>query len=118
MLGEALLFSGTDLVGSAWRFAQPILVVWAPSPAEDFPNYPAGSWGPKAAFDLIESDGRKWLEVVNRGVIEQVPLFSSCDAVFQHNIAMALKPEVYVPGDFIIKKDDVGREMYFLVRGD
>jgi glucose-6-phosphate 1-dehydrogenase len=118
MLGDAMLFSRTDLVESAWRIAQPILDVWAAGPAEDFPNYPAGSWGPKAAFDLIEREGRKWLEVVNRSVIEQVPLFSACDAIFQHNIAMALKPEVYAPGDFIVRKGDLGREMYFLVNGE
>jgi glucose-6-phosphate 1-dehydrogenase len=118
MLGDAMLFSRTDLVESAWRIAQPILDVWAATPAEDFPNYPSGSWGPKAAFDLIERDGRQWLEVVNRGVIEQVPLFEACDAVFQHNIAMALKPEVHAPGDFIIRKGEVGREMYFLVKGE
>jgi glucose-6-phosphate 1-dehydrogenase len=118
MLGDAMLFSRTDLVESAWRIAQPILDVWAATPAEDFPNYPAGSWGPKAAFDLIERDGRKWLEVVNRSVVEQVPLFQACNAVFQHNIAMTLKPEVYAPGDFIVRKGDVGREMYFLVKGE
>jgi len=118
MLGDAMLFSRTDLVESAWKIAQPILDVWAASPAEDFPNYPAGSWGPKAAFDLIERDGRKWLEVVNRSVIAQVPLFSACDAIFQHNIAMALKPEVYAPGDLIVRKGDIGREMYFLVNGE
>jgi len=118
MLGDAMLFSRTDLVESAWKIAQPILDVWAASPAEDFPNYPAGSWGPKAAFDLIERDGRKWLEVVNRSVIEQVPLFSACDAIFQHNIAMALKPEVYAPGDLIVRKGDIGREMYVLVNGE
>ncbi len=117
MLGDAMLFSRTDLVESAWRIAQPILDVWAATPAQDFPNYPAGSWGPKDAYDLIERDGRKWLEVVNRGVVEQVPLFQSCDAIFQHNIAMVLKPDVFAPGDFIIRKGDVGHEMYFLVKG-
>ena len=65
-----------------------------------------------------ERDGRTWLEVINRGVIEQVPLFQACDAVFQHNISMALRPDVYLPGDFIIRKGDVGSEMFFLVKGE
>ncbi len=118
MLGDAMLFSRTDLVESAWRIAQPILDAWAETPADDFPNYPAGSWGPKTAFDLIERDGRKWLEVVNRSVIETVPLFQACDAIFQHNIAMTLKPNVCAPGELIITKGDVGQEMYFLVKGE
>ncbi|MGH7322070.1 MAG: glucose-6-phosphate dehydrogenase, partial [Candidatus Rokuibacteriota bacterium] len=70
MIGDATLFSRTDLVETAWRVAQPILGVWGSTPPTDFPNYPAGSWGPKAAFDLIERDGRKWFEIVNRDVLE------------------------------------------------
>src|SRR5207244_3111134 len=52
MTGDATLFSRTDLVETAWRVAQPILDYWAEAPVQDFPNYPSGSWGPKAAFDL------------------------------------------------------------------
>ena len=29
-------------------------------PASHFPNYVAGSWGPKEADDFIERDGRRW----------------------------------------------------------
>src|SRR5438067_1780549 len=49
MIGDATLFSRSDLVESAWRIAQPFLDAWAQNPPSDFPNYPAGSWGPKAA---------------------------------------------------------------------
>lgn len=118
MLGDQMLFSRSDLVETAWRIAQPVLDVWASTPADDFPNYPAGSWGPKAAFDLIERDGRKWLEVVNRGVIETVPLFQGCDAIFQHKLAMVLKPVVAAPGELVIRKGDRGNEMYVLVQGE
>jgi CRP-like cAMP-binding protein len=31
---------------------------------------------------------------------------------------MVLEPQVVGPGDFVIRKGDVGRAMYFLVRGD
>jgi glucose-6-phosphate 1-dehydrogenase len=117
MLGDAMLFSRTDLVEAAWRIVQPVLDAWAASPGE-LPGYPAGSWGPKTAFDLIERDGRTWLEVVNRGVIETVPLFRACDAIFQRHIGMVLRPEVVEPGDFVIRKGDVGHAMYFLVRGE
>ena len=74
MIGDATLFSRTDLVEAAWRIAQPMLDAWTATTPHDFPNYPAGSWGPKAAFDLIERDGRQWVEVVNRDMLEQVPL--------------------------------------------
>jgi glucose-6-phosphate 1-dehydrogenase len=42
-----------------WEIVQPILDAWASRKA-DFPNYAAGTWGPKAADELIERDGQKW----------------------------------------------------------
>jgi glucose-6-phosphate 1-dehydrogenase len=117
MIGDAMLFSRTDLVEAAWRIAQPILDAWASEPPDGFPNYPAGSWGPKAAFDLIERDGRRWLETIHREVLEKVPLFAGCDPVFLHNLALVLRPVVRSRGEPVIRKGDPGREMYFLSRG-
>ena len=37
--------------------------------------------------------------------------------VFLHNLAMMLKPVVYSPGDYILRKGEVGKEMYFICRG-
>jgi glucose-6-phosphate 1-dehydrogenase len=118
MCGDAMLFSRTDLVESAWRIAQPILDEWAADASIELHGYPAGSWGPKAAFDLIERDGRKWLEVVNRGAVETVPLFQGCDAIFQHHLTMVLHPEVVAADQFLIRKGDVGHQMYFLLHGE
>jgi glucose-6-phosphate 1-dehydrogenase len=60
LVGDATLFSRTDLVEQAWRIAQPMLDVWRALPARDFPNYTAGTWGPKSAEDLLARDGRSW----------------------------------------------------------
>jgi glucose-6-phosphate 1-dehydrogenase len=60
MLGDPTLFARADEVSAAWRFMTPILQTWESSPPPEFPNYPAGTWGPKASFDLIEQDGRVW----------------------------------------------------------
>lgn len=117
MIGDATLFSRTDLVESAWRVAQPVVDSWAKAPATEFPNYPAGSWGPKAAFDLIERDGRQWIEVINRAVFEKIPLFQGCDAIALSNLAMMLQPMVYSPGDFVIRKGEMGTTMYIISRG-
>jgi glucose-6-phosphate 1-dehydrogenase len=73
MTGDATLFSRTDLVEAAWRIAQPVLAAWADTAPEDFPNYPAGSWGPKAAFDLIEHDGRRWVKITKPATVGQGP---------------------------------------------
>lgn len=96
---------------------QPILEVWSAQAPTDFPNDSVGSWGPKAAFDLIERDGRRWIEVLNRDVLERVPLFAECDAVFLSNLALVLHPVVARPGDWLIRKGALGQAMYIINRG-
>jgi glucose-6-phosphate 1-dehydrogenase len=117
MNGDATLFSRTDLVETAWRIAQPMLDVWKSEPA-DFPNYPAGSWGPKAAFDLIERDGRKWDEILNREILEKVPLFEGAETVLLASLIMALKSVVFQPGDVVIQKGEINHELYLISRGE
>lgn len=59
MKGDSALFTRWDEVEYAWRFVDNIAKVWAEE-EPDFPNYPAGTWGPPAAKELIERDGRRW----------------------------------------------------------
>ncbi len=117
MIGDATLFSRTDLVEIAWRIAQPLLDTWKADEPRDFPNYPAGSWGPRAAYDLIESDGRHWLEIINREVLEKVPLFQGSPAPFLQSLTMMLKADVFNAGDYVFRRGDPGSEMYFIARG-
>jgi glucose-6-phosphate 1-dehydrogenase len=60
MVGDSTLFHRTDMVEAAWRIATPILDAWRGRPPPDFPNYAAGAWGPVAADELIQQDGRRW----------------------------------------------------------
>ncbi len=60
IIGDSTLFAREDEVFNSWKLLTPLLDNWAKNPPKDFPNYPAGSWGPKAADQLIEADGRKW----------------------------------------------------------
>jgi glucose-6-phosphate 1-dehydrogenase len=60
MLGDPTLFARADEVSAAWRFITPILEGWAGQPPPALPNYAAGTWGPAAATELIERDGRSW----------------------------------------------------------
>ena len=61
MSGDATLFARRDEVEQAWKFIDEIEHAWHTSqtPPPLFP-YPAGSWGPKEADELIERDGRTW----------------------------------------------------------
>jgi glucose-6-phosphate 1-dehydrogenase len=59
MRGDATLFDRADCVEAAWALVDPLLEAWHNArPA--FPNYAAGSWGPREADELIERDGRHW----------------------------------------------------------
>ncbi len=58
--GDSTLFTRKDEVEIEWSLITPILEYWANSPASRFPNYAAGTWGPKAADTLLETDGRAW----------------------------------------------------------
>ncbi|RNC67949.1 MAG: glucose-6-phosphate dehydrogenase [Desulfuromonadales bacterium] len=62
--GDATLFMRSDQVESAWSVISPLLDVWESVPPADFPDYPAGSWGPEAADLLIAKDGHSWLQPV------------------------------------------------------
>ena len=118
MLGDATLFSRSDLVETAWKIAQPMLDAWEANPPKDYPNYPAGSWGPVAAYDLIERDGRRWSEVINRSVLDRVPLFKGANDTLMHTLTLALCPAAAGAGEEIVRKGDVGQEMYFICRGN
>ena len=117
MIGDGSLFSSVELVESAWRIAQPILDSWAINKPGDFPNYAAGSWGPKTAFDWIAEDGRKWLELINCETLARVPLFQPCRTILLASLMMTLKPAVYAAGDYIVTQGETGSEMYFINRG-
>ncbi|HWF07051.1 MAG TPA: glucose-6-phosphate dehydrogenase [Bryobacteraceae bacterium] len=60
MIGDATLFQRADMVEAGWAVVEPVLDVWKALPARSFPNYAAGSWGPKEAEELIRRDGRRW----------------------------------------------------------
>ena len=61
MEGDATLFMRADEVESAWSLIMPILKNWENNKAANFPNYEAGSWGPKEAHDLLKANGHKWM---------------------------------------------------------
>jgi glucose-6-phosphate 1-dehydrogenase len=60
MLGEQTLFTRSDEVDEQWAIVDAIVAAWERD-RPSFPNYAAGTWGPKAADELIRRDGREWL---------------------------------------------------------
>ena len=63
LLGDASLFTRADEVEQAWSVVTPIIDAWADGPPPEFPDYEAGSWGPKAADELLARDGIRWRRI-------------------------------------------------------
>jgi len=59
MLGDSTLYARADAVEASWRFVNPILEAWVNDPTIALHGYPAGTWGPLMADDLIIED-HKW----------------------------------------------------------
>lgn len=59
MAGDATLYTRQDMVEASWKAVEPILEVWE-SEDFNFPNYAAGTWGPKEADDMLAQQGHRW----------------------------------------------------------
>lgn len=55
--GDQTFFVDAPEVEAQWRFIDPLF-----GRKQQLHDYPQGSWGPAAANQAIEADGRKWLE--------------------------------------------------------
>ncbi len=60
MIGDSTLFIRRDEVEASWRIVDSIINGWKLMPPNSVHPYPAGTWGPKEADELIEHDGREW----------------------------------------------------------
>jgi glucose-6-phosphate 1-dehydrogenase len=61
ILGDSTLYARKDMTERGWELVMPILNEWAATKTSaPFPNYEAGSWGPKASDDLLAKAGRVW----------------------------------------------------------
>jgi len=59
LTGDATLYTRHDMVEASWNVVQPILDVWSETKFE-LPNYAAGTWGPRAAEEMLARRGHVW----------------------------------------------------------
>ncbi|QEY24317.1 glucose-6-phosphate dehydrogenase [Neisseria animalis] len=59
--GKLALFNRRDELEAAWEYVMPILENWAENTQAPH-GYPAHSWGPEAARELLARDGNRWHE--------------------------------------------------------
>jgi glucose-6-phosphate 1-dehydrogenase len=58
LIGDAPLFPRHEEVELSWRVLDPVEDFWAHHGAPD--PYPAGTWGPTSADEMLARDGRTW----------------------------------------------------------
>jgi glucose-6-phosphate 1-dehydrogenase len=115
--GDPTLFSRTDFVEAGWRIMQPVLDAWGGTPPADFPNYPAGCWGPQAAGSLPARSGSRWHEFLTRDVLARNPLFASAPPVLLNTLAMALEPCAVAAGTDVVRAGDHDHRLFVVCRG-
>jgi glucose-6-phosphate 1-dehydrogenase len=59
LIGDATLYTRQDMVEASWAVVEPIQDLWRETHF-DFPNYPAGTWGPAAADEMLAQRGHAW----------------------------------------------------------
>lgn len=60
MNGDSTLYTRSDAVLAAWKFLDPVLQAWKNDSTIPVFGYPAGTWGPENADDLIEEPELTW----------------------------------------------------------
>jgi glucose-6-phosphate 1-dehydrogenase len=60
MKGDATLFARTEEVIEAWKFLSPVIDAWKHDKEMPLNGYPAGTWGPELADELIEGENLTW----------------------------------------------------------
>ncbi|XP_019379297.1 PREDICTED: cyclic nucleotide-gated cation channel alpha-4 [Gavialis gangeticus] len=54
---------------------------------------------------------------VHLATLRKVQLFQSCERSLLEELVLKLQPQVYSPGEYVCRKGDIGREMYFIREG-
>lgn len=66
MLGDPTYFVRSDEVEAEWELIDRIEERWAVG-CPPLAYYPAGSWGPHVADEMLARDGRRWHQPLTRG---------------------------------------------------
>lgn len=81
-------------------------------------------WETRAGYDdasvleeLPESFKLEFSLLLNKGILEKVPLFNGANPNLIKEIVLCLKPCIYTPGDIICMYGEIGDKMYFINKG-
>lgn len=58
--GDPSLFTRGDTIELSWDLVDSVVAGWAGEGSPQLANYPAGSWGPTEAQEMLSAEGRSW----------------------------------------------------------
>lgn len=67
--------------------------------------------------ELPDSFKFEFAMLLNKGIIEKVPLFQGADPTLIREMIFRLKPCIFIPGDAICTFGEIGDKMYFINKG-
>jgi len=92
---------------------------------ESIYNYYKFLWDKKRGFDessimneLPYSLRMKVALYLNKSIVEKIQLFKEASEEIISEIVLQLKPEIFMPGDYIFREDEHGDKMYFISFGE
>ncbi|XP_056022845.1 cyclic nucleotide-gated cation channel beta-1-like isoform X6 [Ostrea edulis] len=72
----------------------------------------------KGLMDTLPKNLRTDLAIhVHFNTLSKVKLFQDCDKTLLFDLVLKLKPILYLPGDYVCRKGEVGKEMYIVSQG-
>ena len=82
------------------------------------------TWNTQRILDehalLMQMPGKMHTEIainVHMDVLSKVEIFKECDRHLLYDLLVKLRPVLYLPGEYVCKKGEVGREMYIITNG-
>ncbi|XP_067904997.1 uncharacterized protein [Heterodontus francisci] len=83
------------------------------------------TWASQGMLDetelLVQLPEKMRLDIaidVNYSIVNKVALFQGCDRQMIYDMLKRLKSVVYLPGDYVCRKGEIGREMYIIKAGE
>lgn len=71
-----------------------------------------------SVLDILPGILRNQLAMnIHMDTLQRVKIFQDCEPGVLRELVSKLKPKIFSPGDFICRKGDIGREMYFIKSG-
>jgi hypothetical protein len=67
--------------------------------------------------DLPSSLKMKVALYLNKDMLDKIPLLMGASDSLLNELILSLQPAIFIPGDYVFRKGDIGTKMYFIVKG-